>query len=198
MAVYWGWAPYRTLDAAHSALSIVFVVIFRVDAPEEWPPIFGRLSEAYSVRRFWSKFWHRLVVRPYSNYAELLSRRVLRLRPGGAADKLLIIFMVFFISGAAHAIVALQLGDRCGWMRDIWWYCANFGAGALETVAVRQLRALARVIGQERRLLQLSGGVWGKAIGYVWVYAFFFWSVPKWKYPKLYCRVQDAIGGMEQ
>ena len=30
------------------------------DRPEEWPPLFGSISEAYTLRRFWGVFWHKL------------------------------------------------------------------------------------------------------------------------------------------
>lgn len=63
-AFYWAWCSFAVLDAADAALSVVSVVILRLDRPEDWPPLFGSLSEAHGVRRFWGRFWHRLVVRP--------------------------------------------------------------------------------------------------------------------------------------
>ena len=36
----------------HSLLAVVHIG-FRLQDPSLWPPIFGELSEAYSIRRFW-------------------------------------------------------------------------------------------------------------------------------------------------
>ena len=44
--------PYCTLRLAHSLAAIVAVLCG--DSPARWPPLFGRLRDAYTIRRFWS------------------------------------------------------------------------------------------------------------------------------------------------
>lgn len=39
-------------DFAYRVLSIVFVG-FGIDPPSEWPPAFGRMKDAYTLRHFW-------------------------------------------------------------------------------------------------------------------------------------------------
>lgn len=194
-AVFWGWGAYALVDGAHSALSVVFVGILRVDAPHEWPPIFGDLREARSLRGFWGRFWHRLVVRPYGNVGRCLAEGCLGLEPGSLGHKVVVAFAIFLLSGVAHAVVAYQLGDRCGWRLDVWWFLANFGASAGESLVWRWTPLRAAVLkcsGKQGRGAS-SGKSWAMScLGYLWVYSFFFWSVPKWQYPKVYCLLSGA------
>jgi hypothetical protein len=190
---WWTFSAVAMLDSAHAALSLVSVIVLRFDLPYEWPPIFGPLSQAWSIRRFWSKFWHQIVRRTYTNYGEYVSRKILRLEPRSLPDKLFVIFAIFFLSGLSHAAVSWQLGDRCGWSLDMWWFCANFVAGLLEVVVTRLLRVFVTKLGQKHRLEWLDESIWSRTFGFVWVFSFMFWSIPKWQYPKLYCHLSDAL-----
>lgn len=189
-AIFWAWGAYAMVDGAHSALSVVFVSILRVDQPNQWPPIFGSMRDTQSLRKFWGAFWHRLVVLPYSNYGKFIAERAFGFRPGSSPHKLLVAFTIFFISGVAHAVVAWQLGDQCGWHLDIWWFCLNFVASAAESiVGSKFLRSSGKPqTGPNRRLATHLR----TCCGYGWVYAFFFWSVPKWQYPKVQCLFTGA------
>ncbi|RXW19783.1 hypothetical protein EST38_g6073 [Candolleomyces aberdarensis] len=53
---------YCGLRMMHSFLSAAFVGT-KISEPEDWPLLFGSLGEAYTVRRFWGKFWHQLLRR---------------------------------------------------------------------------------------------------------------------------------------
>jgi hypothetical protein len=53
MVLYVRWVmdiPYRIF----SALTVLAGLYF----PADWPPLFGRWEDAYTVRRFWSHNWH--------------------------------------------------------------------------------------------------------------------------------------------
>lgn len=191
---WWTFSAVAMLDSAHAVLSLVSVILLRFDAPYEWPPIFGPISQAWSIRRFWSKFWHQIVRRTYTNYGEWISRKIFRLEPRSLSDKVFVIFAIFFLSGVAHAVVSWQLGDQCGWLLDIWWFCANFIAGLLEVVVLQLLRVFLKKLGQESQLEWLDKSIWSRIFGFVWVFSFMFWSIPKWQYPKLYCHLRDASG----
>jgi hypothetical protein len=189
-AVFWAWGAYMMIDGAHSALSVVSVSILRLDKPLQWPPIFGSLQETDSLRRFWGRFWHRLVVLPYGNYGKVIADRVFGFRPGSTVHKLVVAFTIFSISGVAHAGVAWQLGDRCGWHLDLWWFCLNFTAIAVESVVLlrfRRSREKSNTPQDRKSWLYLR-----RCCGYLWVFLFFFWSVPKWQYPKVHCAFADA------
>ena len=156
LALWWAIGTYLGLNLCHAILSLFFVVILRTDNPSDWPALYGPLSEITSLRTFWSKFWHRIVVRSYSNYGLAFSRGGLRLKRGSKGEGLVMIFGVFFLSGLAHGVVA-------------------------------------RVLGQEERWREFRDGVGGRLMGRVWVFFFFFWTVPKWLYPKIDCAIEDAL-----
>ncbi|KAL1981820.1 hypothetical protein VTN96DRAFT_2116 [Rasamsonia emersonii] len=186
-AVRWIWANVIGIEYAHTGVAILFAVILRWDEPHEWPPLFGSPLEAYSIRRFWGRFWHRIVYRPYTSYGVWASRQVLRLSAGSAAEKVFVPAFVFLLSGLSHSMVTWQTGNRCSYWRDTRWFALNFVAATGETVVGRWMRSTAKTSGW--------GTVWegwrrngvAKVLGFAWVLAFFFWSVPKWEYPKIYC-----------
>ncbi len=186
---WWTFSAVAMLDAAHAALSLLAVSILGFDTPAEWPPIFGPLSQAWSMRRFWGRFWHQIIRRTYTNYGELLSRRVLRLREKSVPDRLVVIFVVFLLSGVSHGVVSWRLGD-CAWRGDVWWFCANFGVGMVEVFALGVVDVGFKRLGMENRVKRVQASVFGRAIGYLWVFGFMFWSVPKWQYPKVYCALE--------
>ena len=132
-------------------------------------------------------------MRSYSNYGLAFSRGGLRLKRGSKGEGLVVIFGVFFLSGLAHGVVAWGLGDRCGVGRDLGWFLGNFLGGLGEVLVLRGVGSVARVLGQEERWREFRDGVGGRLMGRVWVFFFFFWTVPKWLYPKIDCAIEDAL-----
>lgn len=49
-----------TLIALYSSVAVVAVGL-RLYQPCDWPLLYGRLSDAYSVRRFWAYSWHQMM-----------------------------------------------------------------------------------------------------------------------------------------
>ena len=193
MAFFWALPPYLTLNAAYYALAFIFVVLLRADRPHQWPPLYGDLRKAHSLRGFWGRFWHRLVVIPYGNVGKLLAERCLSLGPttvtpaAGSTSvyyKAVVACSVFVLSGVVHAAVAWQLGDRCCWHLDIAWFFLNFVACTVESVCFPAPRKAGG--GPPDRAPQCPERFLGKGLGFAWTFFFFFWSVPKWQYPKLH------------
>lgn len=171
------WKNWIVWTINHEAVSIVFVG-GGVDQPEEWPPVFGSLSEAYTLKRFWGKFWHRLTQRTLLGLAKSITTHALRLSPG-FLHRVVSGFLVFVLSGLCHAAVTYSVGFRCGWGLDVAWFMLNFVAIATEQVFLYLVTPLVR------RIPQLSKFGW--IMGYMWVFLFFFWGLPKLDYPKSLC-----------
>jgi hypothetical protein len=51
-----GW----TLMALYLSVAAVAVGL-RLSEPCDWPPLYGRLGDAYSARRFWAYSWHQMM-----------------------------------------------------------------------------------------------------------------------------------------
>lgn len=45
-------APYGMLNILYHTVGIVSVTL-HLTAPEDWPDVFGRFADAYTVRRYW-------------------------------------------------------------------------------------------------------------------------------------------------
>jgi hypothetical protein len=190
-SIHWIWSAYFLINAAHHTLAFFFVVVLRLDQPNEWPPLFGSPLEAYTIQRFWGKFWHRLAYRPYLTCAETCSRRLLRIPCASKSEKLVGIFFISLLSGVTHSLVAWQLNDRCGKTRDIFFFTGNFLCGALEMMLAKATRSLAARYRLTKYLTHSIAVTLKRVLGYLWVWIFFAWIVPKWHYPKVYCALQD-------
>lgn len=187
---FWALGAYIMVDGAHVLLALVFVVVLRLDRPSDWRPIYGSLRDVRGLRSFWGRFWHRLVVVPYGNVGRLC---LPGLSPSSWVAKAAVAFAIFFLSGASHALVAWRLdGANSLWYLDIWWFSLNFVACAIEGVVAAWLSKMARRQGGWLRALAESS-VASQFLGCLWLFAFFFWSVPKWQYPKVHALIVEMI-----
>ena len=178
MVFYWTWYSYSLYTSLHHTLAIIFVGI-GLDEPEDWPPLYGKISESSSIRGFWGKFWHRLVYRSYTSYGKFASLNLLRLPRNSIVGKLFVNGFVFLLSGLVHAVTIRQLGFSCGAMSEVRFYCSQYGAILAETAVQAAFRRLTRGYKVNSAIT--------KAIGYFWVFGFLFYSVPKSQYPKIFC-----------
>ena len=172
------WSSWAIFIATHNILAFAFVAL-GIDEPEDWPSLYGSISEAYSMRRFWGEFWHHLVQRSYRTYGSLLSQKMLGLPPGSFADRTCVNFTVFLISGIVHACITAQLGFTCGYWEDIAFFMMCYAALLVET-GVQRFASLA--FGESR-----PDGWICRLLGYTWVFGFLFWVLPKHQYPKVLC-----------
>ncbi|RJE26422.1 hypothetical protein PHISCL_01223 [Aspergillus sclerotialis] len=181
------WLNVGGLHLAQTACAILFSIILRWDEPYEWQALFGTPLEAYSLRRFWGRFWHRIVVRPYTTYGLWLSQ-VCHLKTNSIAEVLFVSTFVFSLSGVAHALVTWQtLG--CGYWKDISWFLMNATATVGETAVTKWWTR--SIHGKDKDLEKARStcysGMLYKVLGFMWVFVFMFWSIPKWEYGKIYC-----------
>jgi hypothetical protein len=104
LSVYWIWIAYLMLDMYNVLLSIFFSVILRLDTPDEWKPLFGSPLQAYSICRFWTKFWHRLTVSCCASSGKQVTRR-LGMTPSSHCEKTFVTFWTFLLSGVCHVVM---------------------------------------------------------------------------------------------
>lgn len=189
ISLQWIWSGYFFLTFYHSLVSILFVSVMGWDAPQEWPALFGKIGEAYTVRRFWAKFWHCLTVPTYSSCASMLCESLPGLKGGKtvAERKTVAAGVIFFMSGLSHALSGWAMGDH-GLARDMVFFLVNFLVCGLEVVVGKS------IIG--RTISRLPKGI-RKAAGMVWVFGFFFMISPVWMYPKIYPTLVAAMPKFE-
>ena len=176
------WGSYAEFEIVHQLHALISVSI-GIDDPEDWPPLFGDIRDTFNLRHFWGKYWHRLVYRSYGAYGRLLSQRVLRIKNGSTMDRFVRNGTVFFLSGCVHAAVTWRLGFTCGYWEDVSWFMGNF----LAMYAEEALFASVTVCLGEDVWKRPAVKTWGKVMGYLWVAAWLWWSLPKTMYPKMRC-----------
>ncbi|TVY76489.1 Acetyltransferase pyr8 [Fusarium oxysporum f. sp. cubense] len=135
---------------------------------EMLPPIWGRLYEAYSVRRFWGNFWHQTLRRHLTSLSDFLVHGILHV-PKGLVARYCKLIVCFFISGALHFPA-----DRA------------LGISAKETNVINHFLTTALVIMCEdgvQHAFRGVRGIWSRRFGYFWVMCYMYLMTPSWAYP---------------
>lgn len=173
------------LSSFHDLLAIVFIAA-GVDESWEWPPLFGPLSEAYTMRRFWANFWHRLIYKSFNFHAATLTR-TLGITQGTSFSRILNNLLVFVGSAVMHGAVADIYGKRCAWGRNtmVFW-CVQPLSFVIEGVVQynwKQCRKSQLAWVNPRVLAGFE-----RVVGYAWVAAWLMWVVPNAAFASQNCR----------
>lgn len=122
VAISWIWESLVFLDGANAILSLV-TVISGLDAPADWPSMFGSIDDIRGLRGFWAKFWHRLALRPYGNVGGAVVSGLGSILGLGRNDRtflgaqmlgMIIAFLIFLLSGLSHTAVSCGLACVIG------------------------------------------------------------------------------------
>lgn len=183
---------YLILSSYHDILSIIAIGL-RIDTPEEWPPLFGQIGQAYSVRRYWSHFWHLLVYRSFSAHAEYMIIKVTGTRKRTKMTRYVNNACVFVLSGLMHALVEWTLSpdscSRCGCWATFWRYCLQIGAIIVEELFQNVVQKLeCRMIPPQTRYIFVT--TLHNVSGYIWVVFWTLWSKEFTFFPQAYCLKQ--------
>ncbi|OTA92441.1 hypothetical protein M434DRAFT_31826 [Hypoxylon sp. CO27-5] len=171
-AFVYGSGPYFVTNMQYIAFSIVAVVL-GLSRPEDWPPLYGKLCEATTVRKFWSKFWHQMIRKGITSFSTAFAR-FLGMKKGSTPYSYVHLWTAFAISGAFHAgsmlilpsPVNITLSERTvGILLYFLWQAL---AITLEDFVQWTWR---QVFGPK------TPG-WSTVVGYVWVVCSFWFSLP--------------------
>ncbi|KAL0941931.1 toxin biosynthesis protein [Colletotrichum truncatum] len=166
------WGAYNWFTRVHLACALFFVGI-GIDEPEEWPPMFGDIRQAWNLRRFWSKYFDRLIYRSVAGWAEMILEFTgFGQRPFRGKKRWVLNGIIFTISGVFHGYTDLLNGMGCAFWWEIAWWVGNFVAICGETALISAMRNLC-----PRVYSALSGKI-GKTIGFMWVWCWLWWSAP--------------------
>lgn len=169
--------PALVLSTAHALFSIFGVLIFE-DDPADWPPLFGNILHAWSVRRWYSHFWEQLMRKAFTINAAAFAQRVLRIRPGSVLGRACITLLAFTMSGFMHTVAGWNPGP-CASSMPMWTYMAT-GVVILMERAVQAVYA--RVLHSRKglRWRWKMWEIWGwRLLGYCWV-VFWWLEVLPW------------------
>jgi hypothetical protein len=176
----WIMGSYASLTIAHRIAAIFFVSVLRWDDSSQWPPLFGSIAEAYSLRRFWGKFWHKL---HFETFAYFTPRSLLHnqcmlgasMRAG----------WIFLLSALCHVIVnALTLQKNTLW-QELWFWSMNYVVCSLETLWWLYIGQFLLSNDSDRAIV--------RSFGYSWVFTQLICMSPGWQYPWMYEYGQESI-----
>jgi hypothetical protein len=189
VSVSWIWSTYAQLCVSHDLLAVLFVSVLGWDQPEEWPPLFGNITDATSLRRFWGVFWHKLHVSVFDRYMSHTVDAMHQLWPGTTCKHLMIVqnhrvfqkaaraLGMFLMSAACHAACNwVQIG-RTNASGELWFFFMNWLVCLLEGIADQLI--VKRI--SPKRSSQMA--LWRMLLGYMWVIWVLLCLTPAWQYP---------------
>lgn len=197
MSVSWIWNSYSLLTSSHDLLAVLFVSVIRWDRPDEWPPLFGSITDATSQRRFWGVFWHRLHVSLFDRCMSHAAVTVHRLWLGStsshsttspqqlpshrqhshnhhALQKAARALGMFCMSAACHAASNWVVMGRTSVVGEFRFFISNWFICLLETVIDWFI---------VRRLFpsdSLLAAPWKRLLGYIWTMFVIACLTPAW------------------
>lgn len=168
-------------EAMHSLFAILCVGILFLDSSSEWHlSLFGKVTDCWSVRRYWGVYWHDYIYAAFSGHVKLVTRNILGMSRG-QGRRVLENALVFAVSGLLHSAVRWVQTDGNG---ECWtvalWYSAQVVPVVLEGVVQRVWVKSEVRKGLRRRMGTEAVGRLEKAMGYLWVFCWMFWSVGRW------------------
>ncbi|KAJ4469066.1 membrane bound O-acyl transferase family-domain-containing protein [Lentinula edodes] len=141
--------------------------------PEDWPELFGKWSDAYTIRRFWGRTWHQIMRRWVSAPGNIVAQRFLNLKQGTKISAYTKLFVAFLISGTIH-----QMCDYSLQHRDFW---AGGSFTFFLSQAVMIILEDSFIAAGER--LGIQAGSYVRILGYIWTLVWFAIALPIWLDP---------------
>ncbi|KAG7447221.1 uncharacterized protein BT62DRAFT_948166, partial [Guyanagaster necrorhizus] len=180
-AFVWGWGvpAIAALTINHALLSAAMVAIDKWDV-QTWRPFYGSWSEAYTVRRFWSRTWHQLLRRNITTPGHRLVSQ-LSLPKDSVLAGYIKLYTAFFVSGwIHHSSDYMVLGYHGGALKF-------FMSQALCITVESAVLALGRRLG----LVGSRNLLW-RIVGYIWVQSWFAMCLPMYINPQNRAGVSEA------
>ncbi|EPS43584.1 hypothetical protein H072_2340 [Dactylellina haptotyla CBS 200.50] len=95
---------YAILTQLFSIAAILFTVPIPITGPSSWAPLFGPVSQATSLRGFWTSCWHSIFKKGFSYPGEWLAFRVLGLDRRNVWAQVIVVLAAFINSGGLHGL----------------------------------------------------------------------------------------------
>lgn len=163
--------PALIISIHHCLVSALAVLLFpHSTTPADWPPLFGSPTQAWSLGRFYSAVWGRLMRKAFTMNAAFVTGTVLRMRLRTARARCAIVLGAFVLSGGMHVLAGWRAGG-CGNGAVFWTFVAE---GCVVLVERGLVAGYVRVVhSRKRRGLGWRWKrweMWGwRGVGYVWV-----------------------------
>ncbi|KAK8075552.1 hypothetical protein PG997_010215 [Apiospora hydei] len=159
----------------------------RLNSPNDWPPFNGPIRQTYTLRYFWSTFWHQINTHRLSSMAMFLMHNVLHLPRGTILVRYLRIWLIFLFSGVQHVAIDVASGislQHSGAMRFFWIQPLGL---VIEDLFLSLFNGGSQRAGQPFKL-------WQHFLGWIWVGLWMAWTAPAYLYPIMALEASEAGG----
>ncbi|KAL4913040.1 membrane bound O-acyl transferase family-domain-containing protein [Aspergillus aurantiobrunneus] len=184
--VAWGPMGASFISIFYRIVALLSVAL-GISSPNQWPSLFGSISDTYRLRRFWGRYWHQLLRQPFQGITKLITRNVLRLPHQSRLARYLGLVLVFACSALLHACMDAKAG--IGFKLSGAWACFLLQAVGI-TLEDTAVGVYTRVFGDSQSQSQ-STPLWVRLLGYVWVWGFLALVAPLYQFPLM--RGQDPM-----
>ncbi|KAH6886987.1 membrane bound O-acyl transferase family-domain-containing protein [Thelonectria olida] len=168
-----------TIDMAYRITSVVSVIL-GITSPEDWPPLFGSIWDAYTIRACWSTFWHQSFRWPLTSISNFVCRDLLRLPQPSAFARYVNVSIVFFVSGVVHLALD-SFSPQPPPMGPALGFFSSFCIPILLEEVVQE--ACRRITGVDTNDRKQAVPLWHKLVGYLWVAFWLSLTSPWYLYP---------------
>ncbi|KAF4223937.1 hypothetical protein CNMCM6457_010045 [Aspergillus fumigatiaffinis] len=172
-----GWGPIGSwfIDVHYHVLAVASVGL-GVSSPHQWPALFGSITETYTLRGFWGRFWHQVFRWPMQSMSSYVCRDILRLPHPSLVERYLNITCVFAISVFLH----LAIDGRAG----IWLpYSGAVRCFLVQPLGIMIEDAVQEAFRRFRGNTKQHSTLWTRLIGYIWVWGFLTLVAPLYNFP---------------
>lgn len=165
--------------------------------PDDWPPLFGKLSDAYLVSQAWGRTWHQLLRKPLGVLTPHM-QKWLRVTSRGSKRSISLISS-FFVSGLVHWSGALNIPWTPTSHGMFTYFIMQAPAIRIEDCVVdwaksRGIKGNSKIqTGVVARKLTVYLDLW-KILGYLWT---FFWISLSMRYAASYQFESGALSRHE-
>lgn len=165
-----------------------FSVLLGGGQPKDWPPFYGSITEAYTVRRFWNTFWHQLTRHLFVAYSRDL-RDMFRIRRGTWLSSYFELYFSFFLSALFHGLITYAMPYRPGYtfnLRYMMWFNFMFWQASAIQFEDFVRWCYMRIVGEaegkvrdeEQKRLETKATTWHTVVGYIWVFGWWYCIMP--------------------
>ncbi|KAK2734706.1 hypothetical protein FQN57_001476 [Myotisia sp. PD_48] len=180
------------LIICHDFVSLV-AVGSGISPAADWPPLFGPVLEAYSLRRFWSVVWHQQIRSLVENISFFVTHTILHIpeptkqqldHDMNTLDRVIAryskIQVAFLVSGILHLPIDRMQGIGFDHSGIVTFFSLQALGVFMEDIVCTMYRRTRASPASEH-----PPALWQRVAGYLWLYLWMFWCLPCWIFPAL-------------
>ncbi|KAF2148575.1 hypothetical protein K461DRAFT_297979 [Myriangium duriaei CBS 260.36] len=173
----WLLEDYISLSSMHDLFAVFFVGILGLDHPDDWPPLYGHLSDVTSLRTWYSQFWQTLLYRYSVNTGNWAIDKCFGPRVGKQTRtrRILLASFVFTLSAMNHLATEYVIYGILNWW-SFGWFLAQPLIFVVEDIVGVLVRTY---LAWTQNLSQSTVSRW---VGKLWVFSLFYWGILKFAF----------------